>query len=185
MHSSQYAWALTTRLAVTVERWGMMQSNERWWGGRVSTRARLGLWPGLQGLRPNFQSAVGSLVTTGSQDLGLTSHPKDCALPQDRVPISVLKHSGYYIGQRDEHPLLALQNLSQYRLASLGSIETSSARQIQIKEMGASCSRMFTSRLLLPYCWMAVSSQWCRIIGREKMCCFGLSSKETEMYTRL
>ena len=59
-------------------------------------------------------SAMGSLLITGSQDLGLTSHLKDGALQQDRVPISVLGHWGSYIGQRDENPLLALQHLYQH-----------------------------------------------------------------------
>ena len=31
-------------------------------------------------------SATGSLVTTGSQDLGLTSHPKDGALDRTESP---------------------------------------------------------------------------------------------------
>ncbi|KAK0152278.1 putative nuclease HARBI1 [Merluccius polli] len=56
-------------------------------------------------------SATGSLVTTGSQDLGFNvSSEKRCSR-QDRVPISVPGHWGSYIGQRDEHPLLALQHL--------------------------------------------------------------------------
>ena len=39
---------------------------------------------------PNLvTSAMGSLVTTASQALGLMSHPNDGALGQDRVSVSV------------------------------------------------------------------------------------------------
>ncbi len=40
----------------------------------------MGIWPGHRGNTPTLtRSAMGFLVTTESQDLGLTSHPKDGA----------------------------------------------------------------------------------------------------------
>ncbi len=38
------------------------------------------------------RSAMGFLMTTESQDLGLTSHPKDGALSQYSVPVTILGH---------------------------------------------------------------------------------------------
>ncbi|KAK0155451.1 hypothetical protein N1851_002180 [Merluccius polli] len=59
---------------------------------------------------------------------------------RDGVPVSIPGHWGSYRGQRDEHPLLALQHLYQHQLVShpemdqtspcLASKETSSARQV-------------------------------------------------------
>ncbi len=40
----------------------------------------MGIWPGHRGYTPTlYESAMGFLMTTESQDLGLTSHPKDGA----------------------------------------------------------------------------------------------------------
>ena len=85
-------------------------------------------------------SATGSLVTTGSQDLGFNISSERWCSRQDGVPISVPGHWGSYRGQRDEHPLLALQHLYQHQLVPhprmdqtsprLASKETSSARQV-------------------------------------------------------
>ncbi len=36
------------------------------------------------------RSAMGFLMTTASQDLGLTSHLKDCAFSQYSVPVTIL-----------------------------------------------------------------------------------------------
>ena len=52
-------------------------------------------------------SAMGSLVTKGSQDLGFTSHPNEGALDRTGSP-SLSWGTGDI---RDEHPLLALQHL--------------------------------------------------------------------------
>ncbi|CAL8241663.1 unnamed protein product [Merluccius merluccius] len=59
---------------------------------------------------------------------------------RDRVPVSIPGHWGSYRGQRDEHPLLALQHRCQHQLVShpemdqtsprLASKETTSARQV-------------------------------------------------------
>ncbi len=38
------------------------------------------------------RSAMGFLMTTESQDLGLTSHPKDGAFCQYSVPVTILGH---------------------------------------------------------------------------------------------
>ena len=46
---------------------------------------------------------MGSLMTTESQDLGLTSHPKDGAHSQDRVPVSALGHWGDYSSDQIIH----------------------------------------------------------------------------------
>ena len=54
-------------------------------------------------------SVMGCLVTTGGQDLSLTSHPK--AVLFERTAVSIQRHWEYHIGQRDEHPQLALQRL--------------------------------------------------------------------------
>ncbi len=48
----------------------------------------------IPGLHPYTftRCAMGFLITTESQDLGLTSHPKDGALLQYSVPITILGH---------------------------------------------------------------------------------------------
>ncbi len=53
-----------------------------------------------------IRSAMGFLMTTESQDLGLTSHPKNGAFWQYSVPVNIL---GRYDPHRPqgEHPLLA------------------------------------------------------------------------------
>ncbi len=48
-------------------------------------------------------SAMGFLMTTENQDLGLTSHPKDGALSQYSVPVTIL---GRWDPHRPQHPLL-------------------------------------------------------------------------------
>ncbi len=56
------------------------------WQGPV-----LGIWPGHRGYTLLFtRSAMGFLMTTESQDLGLTSHPKDGACWQYSVPVTIL-----------------------------------------------------------------------------------------------
>ncbi|KAK0141932.1 hypothetical protein N1851_020403 [Merluccius polli] len=85
-------------------------------------------------------SATGSLVTTGSQDLGFNVSSERRCSRRDGVPVSIPGHWGSYRGQRDEHPLLALQHHCQHHLVShpemdqtspcLASRETSSARQV-------------------------------------------------------
>ncbi len=40
----------------------------------------MGIWPGHRGYTPTlYEKCMGFLMTTESQDLGLTSHPKDGA----------------------------------------------------------------------------------------------------------
>ncbi len=51
------------------------------------------------------RSAMGFLMTTESQDLGLTSHPKDSAFWQYSVPVTILGRKGPHRLQ-GEHPLL-------------------------------------------------------------------------------
>ncbi len=56
------------------------------WQGPV-----VGIWAGHRGYTLLFtRSAMGFLMTTESQDLGLTSHPKDDACWQYSVPITIL-----------------------------------------------------------------------------------------------
>ncbi len=52
------------------------------------------------------RSAMGFLMTTESQDLGLTSHQKDSAFWQYSVPITILGGHDPHRPQ-GEHPLLA------------------------------------------------------------------------------
>ncbi len=52
------------------------------------------------------RSAMGFLMTTESQDLGLTSHPKDSAFYKYSVPITTLGRRTHR--KQGEHPLLAL-----------------------------------------------------------------------------
>ena len=95
-------------------------------------------------------SATGSLVTTGSQDLGFNVSSERRCSRQDGVPVSIPGRWGSYRGQRDEHPLLALQHLYQDQLVPyprmdqtsprLASRETSSARQVAMVLAGASLS---------------------------------------------
>ncbi len=42
------------------------------------------------GVTPLLRSAMGFLMTIESQDLSLTSHPKDCAFLQYSVPVTIL-----------------------------------------------------------------------------------------------
>ncbi len=51
------------------------------------------------------RSAMGFLMTTESQDLGLMSHPKDSAFWQYSVPVTILGRKGPHRLQ-GEHPLL-------------------------------------------------------------------------------
>ena len=85
-------------------------------------------------------SATGSLMTTGSQDLGFNvSSERRCSLT-GRSPHLRPGALGILHGQRDEHPLLALQHLYQHHLVPhprmdqtsprLASRETSGARQV-------------------------------------------------------
>ncbi len=50
------------------------------------------VWPGCRGNTPTLFSKdiLGFLMTTESQDLGLTSHPKDGAFFQYSVPFTIL-----------------------------------------------------------------------------------------------
>ncbi len=53
----------------------------------------MGIWLGHRGYTPTLYtlSAMGFLMTTESQDLGLTSHPKDGAFfLQYSVPVTIL-----------------------------------------------------------------------------------------------
>ncbi len=51
----------------------------------------MGIWPGHRGYTLLFtRRAMGFLMTTESQDLGLTSHPKDGAFLQYSVPVTTL-----------------------------------------------------------------------------------------------
>ncbi len=53
----------------------------------------MGIWPGHRGYTLLFtRSAMGFLMTTESQDLGLMSHPKDGAFLQYSVPVTTLGH---------------------------------------------------------------------------------------------
>ncbi len=52
------------------------------------------------------RSVMWFLMTTESQDLGLTSHPKDGAFWQFSVPVTTLGHKDPHRPQ-GEHPLLA------------------------------------------------------------------------------
>ncbi len=55
---------------------------------------------------PHFtRSDMGFLMITESQDLGLTSHPKDGALSQYSVPVTILGRWDPHRPQ-GEHPLL-------------------------------------------------------------------------------
>ncbi len=51
------------------------------------------------------RSAMGFLMTTESQDIGLMSHPKDSAFWQYSVPVTILGRKGSHRLQ-GEHPLL-------------------------------------------------------------------------------
>ncbi|KAK0142302.1 hypothetical protein N1851_020036 [Merluccius polli] len=92
-------------------------------------------------------SATGSLVTTGSQDLGFNVSSERRCSRQDGVPVSIPGHWGSNRGQRDQHPQLALQHRCQHQLVShpemdqtspcLASKETSSVRQGYIKKNAA------------------------------------------------
>ncbi len=56
------------------------------WQGPV-----VGIWPGHRGYTLLFtRSAMGFLMTTESQDLGLTSHPKDGGCWPYSVPVTIL-----------------------------------------------------------------------------------------------
>ncbi len=46
------------------------------------------IWPGHTSTI--FKDILGFLMTTDSQDLGLTSHPKDSAFWQFTVPVTIL-----------------------------------------------------------------------------------------------
>ncbi len=47
----------------------------------------MGIWPGHRGYTLLFtRSAMGFLMTTESQDLGLTSHPKDKSVRSRQCP---------------------------------------------------------------------------------------------------
>ncbi len=46
------------------------------------------IWPGCRGYTPTGHPGI--LMTTESQDLGLTSHPKEGAFLQYSVPITIL-----------------------------------------------------------------------------------------------
>ncbi len=71
------------------------------WQGPVE-----GTWPGHRGYTLLFtRSVMGFLMTTESQDLGLTSHPKDGALSQYSVPVTILGRWDPHRPQ-GEHPLL-------------------------------------------------------------------------------
>ncbi len=64
--------------------WGLL-------GGHDWQRPVLGIWPGHQGYAPTlYEKCHGIfLMTTESQDLGLTSHPKDGAFWQYSVPVTI------------------------------------------------------------------------------------------------
>ena len=72
-------------------------------------------------------SATGSLVTTGSQDLGFNVSSERRCSRQDGVRIYVPGRWGSYIGQRDEHPLLALQHLYKQQVWSSGVLTSAEA----------------------------------------------------------
>ncbi len=51
------------------------------------------IWPGCQGhISTLFKRHSGILMTTDSQDLSLTSHPKDGAFLKYSVPVTILGH---------------------------------------------------------------------------------------------
>ncbi len=67
--------------------WGLLGSHN--WQGPVA-----GIWPGYRGYIPTLlftRSPMRFLMTTDSQDLGLTSHPKDRAFWQYSVPVTILR----------------------------------------------------------------------------------------------
>ncbi len=69
-----------TRSPHTSYRWRGESQSSGWelLGGHDWQGPVVGIWPGLRGYTLLFtRSAVGFLMTTESQDLGLTSHPKD------------------------------------------------------------------------------------------------------------
>ncbi len=54
-----------------------------------------GIWPGHRGYTPTlYEKYHGIFMTTESQDLGLTSHPKYGAFCQYSVPITILEALG-------------------------------------------------------------------------------------------
>uniref|UniRef100_A0A0E9V4M6 Uncharacterized protein n=1 Tax=Anguilla anguilla TaxID=7936 RepID=A0A0E9V4M6_ANGAN len=59
---------------------------------------------------------MGSLMTTESQDLGLTSHPKD-SISCSTVSPSLHWGIGVYLYQREDCPLLAHQHHFQQQLS--------------------------------------------------------------------
>ena len=63
-------------------------------------------------------SAMGSLMTSESQDTRLTSHPKDSTQHRAVSPITALGHWDIFLDQRKECLLLALQHHFQQHLVS-------------------------------------------------------------------
>ena len=63
-------------------------------------------------------SAMGSLMTSESQDTHLTSHPKDGTLHRAVFPITALRNREFFLDQRKECLLLALQHHFQQHLVS-------------------------------------------------------------------